>query len=191
MIAALKGILDTIDTPYIILDVNGVGYRVLVSNNLLSSLTLGQTIKIFTYTHVREDLLELYGFSNLSDLKLFEKLISVSGIGPKTAVGIFAIGTGSEIIDAIYRGDVDFFTGVPRLGKKNAQKIIIELKGKLDLNAEIGDSDGFGKKNNEVITALQHFGFTAKEAQEAIRNIQKDGQTAEEKIKLALKYLGK
>lgn len=191
MIAALKGIVDTIDTPYIIVDVNGIGYKVLVSNTILSSLSIGAPIKLFTYTHVREDLLELFGFLHLSDLKLFEKLISISGIGPKTAVGIFTLGTGSEIINAISQGDVTFFSGVPRLGKKNAQKIILELKGKLIDDAELLGSSGLSNGNGEVIAALQHFGFSTREAQDALQNISANGQTTEEKIKLALKYLGK
>lgn len=191
MIAALKGIVDSIDAPYIIVDVQGVGYKVLVPTTLLSSVSAGQTIKLFTYTHVREDILELFGFLQQQDLRVFEKLLGVSGIGPKTAMSVFSFGTHEDIIKAIFEGDVSFFSGVPRLGKKNAQKIIIELKGKLDLDAEMADLEGLGAKNGEIMTALKQFGFTQKEAQEAVRKIAKDGQTTEEKIKLALKYLGK
>ncbi len=191
MIAALKGIVELVDTPHIIIDVGGVGYKVLLSNTILSTVTTGQEIKLFIYTHVREDLLDLYGFLHFADLKLFEKLLGVSGIGPKTAMGIFSLGTSSEIISAIVSGDISFFTGVPRLGKKNAQKIIIDLKSKLGSSADIDLSDGNFEKTSEVLTALEYFGFTTREAKEALQKTKKEGQSVEEKIKLALKYLGK
>ena len=191
MIAALNGTIVLIDIPHIIVDVGGVGYRVLVPNHLLSAVITGQKIQLFIYTHVREDLLELYGFLHLPDLKLFEKLLSVSGIGPKTAIGIFTLGSARDIMQAIVSSNVDFFVGVTRLGRKNAQKIIIELKGKLGSSTDLDLSDSSFEKNNEIITALQHFGFTTREAQEAVQKTKKEGQTVEEKIKLALKYLGK
>ncbi len=191
MIASVKGIVELLDSPHIIVDVNGVGYRVLVSTTILSSIVMGQQIKLFTYTHVREDLLELYGFLQQQDLKLFEKLLGVSGIGPKTAIGIFTLGEAHEITQAIIAGDVDFFTGVPRLGRKNAQKIIIELKSKLSDHLDFDLSDLESKDKNDIVTALTHFGFSEKEAQSALRNIGGQGKTTEEKIKLALKYLGK
>lgn len=197
MIGFLKGKVEFVDGPYIILDVNGVGYRVLVPSKIFSHAKIKEELKLFIYTHVREDTLDLFGFADLSDLKLFEKLISVSGVGTKTALNVFSIGTRDSIIEAIIKGDVDFFTQVPRLGKKNAQKIIIELKGKLgsleDLDLS-GESDDAAR---EVLLVLKSFGFSSTEAREAIKNIDKNlpagrqEQTIEEKIRLALKYLGK
>lgn len=194
MIAFLDGTVAFLNPPYLIVNVHGVGYKVLVSSQVLTAITgLNTPIKLFTYTHVREDLLELYGFATYHDLKLFESLISVSGIGPKTAVGVFALGTYQEISKAIVEGDVNFFTSVPRLGKKNAQKLIIELKTKFS-NAILDDSipelssEGGSK---ELIEALRGFGFTNKEALEAIKNSNGHGKTIEERIKQALKYLAK
>src|SRR5436190_10539061 len=129
MIGTIKGIVEYREDPFVIIDVNGVGYKVLIPATI--SITLSAPIKLFTHTHVREDLLELYGFTEPQDLKLFEYLISVSGVGCKTALGVFAVGSRSQIVGAIAANDVGFFTSVPRLGKKNAQKIIIELKNKL------------------------------------------------------------
>ena len=190
MIGYLSGTVIIRDDPYVILDVNGVGYKILVSSDILSSVSeLGSKLTVFTYTHVREDELALYGFSKYSDLKLFESLIAVSGVGPRTAIGIFAIGSGDEIIKAIIDADVSFFVSVPRLGTKNAQKIIIELKNKVGG----GDLDLSGVSNgarNELTAALKTFGFTSKEIGEAIRNIDRS-VTVEEQIKMALKYLGK
>lgn len=124
MIGSLNGIIDYQEASSIIIDVNGVGYKVLVPVSM--PLSLGDKVKLFIHTHVREDLLELYGFKEVQDLKLFEYLISVSGVGCKTALGVFSVGSRAEIIKAIIGNDVGFFTAVPRLGKKNAQKIIIE-----------------------------------------------------------------
>ena len=131
MIGFLSGEVVARDDPYIVIDVNGVGYKVVVANGVLSNLGKNGKVKLFIYTHVREDAISLFGFLDSLDLKLFENLISVSGIGPKTAMNIFSIGNREEIIQSIITSDVSFFTGVPRLGKKNAQKIIIELKSKL------------------------------------------------------------
>lgn len=191
MISLLKGKVEFLDRPYLVLDVFGVGYRVLVSSGIFEKSKIGQSLKLFTFTYVREDALELFGFADLSDLKLFEQLISVSGIGPKTALSIFSFGNRESIIGAVIKADVDFFTSVPRLGRKNAQKIIIELKSKVGSLEELDLSgDGFSK-NNEVIMVLKGFGFSAKEAQEAIKNIDKKIESVEQKIRLALKYLGK
>jgi len=191
MIGSIKGILELKDPPYIIVDVNGVGYRILSPGKVSSKLNVEDQVKFFTYTHVREDILELYGFLTIDELKLFEKLISVSGVGPKTAVGIFSFGTKDEIVTAIIKGDVEFFTRVPRLGRKNAQKIIIELKEKLGSTDSFDLSGDNQKENNEIATALKNFGFSASETREAIRNIGKEGKTIEEKIKLALRTLSK
>lgn len=188
MIGSLKGVIDYRENNFVIVDVNGVGYKVLVPANF--SAALGEKVKLFTHTHVREDLLELYGFTTPADLKLFEYLISVSGVGCKTALGIFTVGQRKEIIHAITSNDVGFFTSVPRLGKKNAQKIIIELKNKLggqedlDLSQDGGDGD-------EVVAALKSFGFTPGEARAAIKSLAGKEGSVEEKVRLALKYLGK
>ena len=191
MISYLNGQVLVRDDPYLIIDVNGVGYRVHAASDVLSSISeLGSNLKIFTYTHVREDTLGLYGFAKYEDLKLFEQLINVSGVGPRTAIGIFAIGTGDEIIKAVINADVSFFFGVPRLGTKNAQKIIIELKNKVG-GGELDLSDGSSQNRNELTSALKTFGFTTTEINEAVRNIDKNGKSVEEQIKLALKYLGK
>ncbi|MBA3724379.1 MAG: Holliday junction branch migration protein RuvA [Candidatus Levybacteria bacterium] len=191
MIGTLKGIVEYRDDPNLIVDVHGVGYKVLVPTTVLAKLNgIGDEIKLFTHTHVREDLLELYGFTDPSDLRLFEYLIGVSGVGCKTALGIFAVGTRSAIVQAISQGDVSFFTSVPRLGKKNGQKIIIELKNKIGATGDIDLSEG-GADQGELITALKAFGFSAMESQEAIQALNGKGETVEEKVRLALKYLGK
>ncbi len=191
MIGTIKGTIEYREDPFIIVDVNGVGYRVLVPVSVLSKLSdLGGPVKLYTHTHVREDLLELYGFTEPHDLKLFQYLISVSGIGCKTALAIYSVGTRQEIIKAITGNDTSFFVGVPRLGKKNAQKIIIELKNKLGGEGDIDLSAG-GEDSSEVIAALKSFGFTPSEARTAIKSLNGKGETVGEKVRLALKYLGR
>lgn len=192
MIGTLKGVIEYREDPFLIVDVNGVGYKVLVPSSVLSKIQgVGDSIKLYTHTHVREDLLELYGFTEPSDLKLFALLISVSGVGCRTALGIFSVGTRASIVQAISTGDVSFFTSVPRLGKKNGQKIIIELKNKLGVSGDIDLSDESGIEQQELLTALKAFGFSINEAQDAIRELNGKGETMQEKVKLALKYLGK
>lgn len=192
MIGALKGVIEHRDDPFLIVDVHGVGYKVLVPTTVLAKISgTGEEIKLFTHTHVREDVLELFGFTEHADLKLFEYLIGVSGVGPRTALGIFSVGSRNAIVQAISEGNVSFFTSVPRLGKKNGQKIIIELKNKLGAGGDLDLSDTSGNDQGELISALKAFGFSAAESQEAIQALNGKGDTVEEKVKLALKYLGK
>jgi len=191
MIGSLKGTVELLDNPYTIINVGGVGYRVLLYNSLFSEIKLNDQIKLYTYTHVKEDALDLFGFLSLEDLKLFENLISVSGVGPKTASGLFSHGSRNEIVEAIIKGNVDFFTNVPRLGKKNAQKIIIELKNKMGSLEELDLSEEGQKINSEVVAALKSFGFSAREAIDATKGIKDQGETITDKLKIALKQLGK
>lgn len=187
----LRGTIALKNAPTVIIDVSGVGYKVFVSNTLLTSHAVGDELTLFTYTHVRDDALELYGFSSGEDLKLFEMLISVSGVGCKSALGVFSIGSRSSIVNAIVTGDVSFFTSVPRLGKKNGQKIIIELKNKLggveDLDLSVGEST----QQQEAIIALQSFGYSRQEAESAVQAITAEDLKTEEFVRQALKRLGK
>lgn len=192
MIGMLRGVVALRDVHYVIVDVQGVGYKVLLSSKALSQIqAVGEPISLYTYTYVRDDALDLYGFTNMEDLKLFEMLISVSGVGCRSALGIFSIGSRGEIINAILKGDTTFFTTAPRLGKKNAQKIIIELKSKLGDVTDFDLGTEEGKDADEVIQALKGFGFTYREAQDALRQSNVKGETTAEKIRQALKYLGK
>ncbi|HRN95828.1 MAG TPA: Holliday junction branch migration protein RuvA [Candidatus Levybacteria bacterium] len=191
MIGFLTGRAAFRDDPYVYIDVQGVGYKVLATREVLTAASTPEKIfTIFTYTHVKEDALELFGFMSPEDLKLFEKFISISGIGPKTAIQIFSTGTRNEIIEAIISGNVTFFTAVPRLGKKNAQKIILELKSAFakggDELAMIEDAN----IHNDIITALQTMGFNYAEIQTALKTVPTD-LSADQTLKLALKNLGR
>jgi len=191
MIGSLHGTVELFDGTNAIINVHGVGYRVAVSQVFREKHRREEEVSVYTYTHVREDQLELFGFETLEELKLFEALLSVSGIGPKTALGIFTVGTRSQIIHAVQQADVDFFTGVPRLGKKNAQKLIIELKSKLGSIEDLDLSDEKTSMDSDVLTALKGFGFSQKEAEDAIRAVGDQATETSGKLRLALKYLGK
>ncbi len=197
MIGSLKGKVELKDATTLIIDVNGVGYKATVSADVLENAVIGSQIKIYTYTYVREDLLELFGFSQAEDLKLFERIITVPGIGPRSAINIFSVGNREAITQAVIKGDVEFFTQVSRLGRKNAQKLIIELRGKLGSLEDLDLSQEADAQSREVFSVLKGFGFSAKEAREALKTVAKDlpagrqVESVEEKVRLALKYLGK
>ncbi len=190
MIGSIRGKIILKDGNHLIVDVNGIGYRVLVSAKVLSQNHLDKVTLLYTYTHVKEDALELFGFPEVADLKLFENLLGVSGIGPRTAMSIFSFLSREEIINGVLKGDTGVFTGIPRLGKKNAQKIIIELKSKFKDNSSFDLNGMDSSENDEVMAALKNFGFSSKEISNALKNIDSKIETSEEKIKLALKALG-
>ncbi|MBU1085719.1 MAG: Holliday junction branch migration protein RuvA [Candidatus Beckwithbacteria bacterium] len=172
----------------LVLDVRGVGYKVFVSPKLHQQALQLDKLTLFTHTHVRDDTLDLYGFMSLEDLKLFQLIINISGIGPKIAIALMDKGV-ENISSAISKADVDFFTAIPRLGKKNAQKIIIELKPKL---GDLEDLDLLGESSEtvEAIEALAGLGFNKNKASQALREITKPDDSIEDKIKKAIKYLG-
>ena len=191
MIGALTGTVEMLIKPHVLVDVNGVGYKVLVSDGLFAKLSPKQKTKLFIYTSVKEDAIDLFGFEDPHDLKLFENLISVSGIGPRTALNIFSFGTREAIEEAVVKSDTSFFTSVPRLGTKNAQRIIIELKGKLGSSQDLDLSGAEQLENDQVVQALRNFGFTQDEARKALKDIKTHGLKTEDKIRLALKNLAR
>lgn len=190
MISYLKGTIKIKGSGYVIILVGGVGYKVFVPQDLLSSVKIDKPFSIFTYTHVREDALNLYGFSTQEDLALFELFLKVSGIGPKLALSIFASAKVEKIKQAIIKGDVEFFTSIPRLGRKNAQKIIIELRSKLGSLDEL-DLTYESDETKQIVEALKSFGFNIKEAKEAVKATREEKGNTSDKIRQALKWLGK
>ncbi len=184
MIAYLKGKIIYKDINFIILENNGIGYKVFLSAVRLSNLKEGEEVELFTHEQGREDGRELYGFLNIEELKLFWKLVSVSGVGPKSAQNILGLDSPGKIESAITAGDVAFLTRVSGIGKKIAERMILELKGKLIMDEEGGDTS-----DQEAIDALYGLGYSKSEAQAAINKLD-DAKTTEAKIKGALKILG-
>jgi holliday junction DNA helicase RuvA len=191
MIGYLRGEIVLKEEDFIIVDTKGVGYKVLVAKDVLVKAQKGASLELFVHTHVREDNISLFGFLDIKDLKLFEKLIGISGVGAKTAMNIFSRGHRREIIDAIIKANIEFFSSVPRLGRKNAQKIIIELKNQFGGNEDIDLLTEDQESSNEIISALMGFGFSRKEAVTALSKVDKKVEKVEDKIRKALRYLGK
>lgn len=189
MIGYLSGKLHIKSNDAIILLVNGVGYRVIVAPNLLNSLQPNQLIELYVYTSVKEDTLDLYGFKSPEEMALFKLVLSVSGIGPKTA--ILVIDRGAEPLkNAITKADTDFFVTIPRLGQKNAQRIIIDLKNKLGGIVDL-DLTGASTEAIELTEALQSMGYSRQEALTAMKNIPTTAGSLEQKITQALRHIGK
>jgi len=184
MIGQLTGTIPTSNRNPLIIDVGGVGYLVRVTDKFAGSVTANKHYTLHVHTHVREESLDLYGFLEENELRLFELLLTVSGIGPKTALLVIERGTVAAE-KAVCEGDVDFFTTIPRLGRKNAQKIIIELKNKL---GGIGDASRSGE-TKQLMEALLSMGFRRSEIIETLDKI--DAGTLEQKMRQALTLLGR
>lgn len=186
MIGQLTGTIPYAHRSPLIIDVGGVGYSVHVTAKLAESLTPGKRYTLYIHTHVRKEAFDLYGFGQETELTLFELLLTVSGVGPKTA--LLVVERGSLAAEkAVRAGDVDFFTTIPRLGKKNAQKIIIELKNKLG-----GLSDlNLNSETKQLMDALLSMGFRRHEITEVLGKIDDDDNSLEQKMRQALKLLGR
>lgn len=189
MIGKLTGFVNSKARSPIILDVHDVGYLVQIPESNLQSLVTDAPQVLYIHTHVREDALDLYGFLSETDQVFFELLLTVSGIGPKTALTV--IGKGSDAVKkAVINNDVDFFTHVPRLGKKNAQKIIIELKNKIGGMTDLDLTDA-PSEMEELSDALQSMGFGRNEILRAQEALKHSDDSIDNKIRSALKILGK
>jgi holliday junction DNA helicase RuvA len=189
MIGRLTGIIATEQKNPLIIDVAGVGYRVSVPMSIIHSLPFGSKQTLQIYTSVKDDAIDLYGFLFEEDMTLFELLLTVSGIGPKTALLVANRGV-NEITRAIMESDVEFFTTIPRLGKKNAQKIIIELKSKLGSMKDLDLSDDQSSETKDIMDALVSMGFDKKEVLSVLKKLDAADITTEQKMKKALKLLG-
>lgn len=188
MIGALEGKIILRKKDTLLVMIGGVGYWVYVAGSLLSRVIINNQLFLYTYTHVREDTLDLFGFEKIAELQLFEMLLSVSGVGPKTALNVVDHGV-DEIYHAVKEGDVSFFTAVPRLGNKNAQKIIIELRTKLGSSQEL--DLGSSTETQEILEVLISMGFSKGEAIPALQKLPSGISSIEEKIKQTLKLLGR
>ena len=188
MIGYLKGVMLEKKQAEVWLDVNGVGYRVKYQGPKSKNQT-GDKLALYIHTAVREDAITLYGFETMKELEIFELLLTVSGVGPKTAMVIVGTQKVERIEKAIREADVQFFQQVPGIGKKSAQRIIVDLKSKigslkeLDLQSEEGEND-------DVTLALKQFGFKAEEIRQVMKQIDLT-LSDQEKVREGLKRLGK
>jgi holliday junction DNA helicase RuvA len=189
MISHLRGKILMRGSDLVVIEVGGVGFRVRVPTSTLEQLGAeGASAELFTHLHVREDDLSLFGFVTEDELTLFELLLTVSGIGPKAALGVLSAATPDTIRAAIAQSNLDVLTGIPGIGKKMAQRLVLELKSKIDLTeAELGQVSPL---DQEVIAALVNLGYSAAEAQRAARAVLSSEKVVEDRIRAALRYLG-
>lgn len=189
MIVSLEGKIVYIGDNFLEVTCGSIGYKVFCSPKTLGAYPLGQEVEIFTHLHVREDLLDLYGFQTREERDFFEQLIAISGIGPKGAMGVLAAAPLDLLKRGIASGDTSILTRVSGIGQKTAQRIIMELKDKLG-DVGIGEGEDL-REGGDVIDALVGLGYTRYQAQQALREVAEKVKGVENKVKEALKILGK
>ncbi|NLY18780.1 MAG: Holliday junction branch migration protein RuvA [Clostridiaceae bacterium] len=199
MIAHIKGTLQAKGRESVIIETGGIGYRVFVPLTALESLNqIGAEVKVHTYMHVREDACVLYGFLTEEELKMFEQLIRVSGVGPKAAISLVSYLPPSQFGLAVLTDDADAFVKAPGIGKKTALKIILELKDKLKkeqgeenkkLSLTAGSRERAGNKIQEAVGALMMLGYSSQEANLAVSQVYSEEKSLETIIRESLKSL--
>ena len=210
MLAYIKGTLEMKMTEYVVIDVGGLGYKVFMSSIGMEKLgEIGSQVKVYTYYRVREDDISIFGFNSNEELKMFELLLSVSGVGAKTALAMLAVCTPSEFVLAIISEDINLLTSIPGIGPKSAKRIILELKDKIKKEQQIQELTEATKNNSsvqeantkmqkliaddnkvqEAIAALQVLGYNKKEIEKAFMKIDKTDLSTEALIKKGLTIL--
>ena len=195
MYAFFKGKIDKIYNNRIILDVNDIGYEIYIPESDIYTLNIGEMVKIYTYLHVREDEMKLFGFKSSESLEFFKKLITVSGVGPKAAIGIISKVDTESLCVAIATENVSALKSVPGIGPKMAQKIIFELKDKV-LKEKVDEIQNKVKEKTnpnieEATTALEVLGYTQKQIKEVIEKIDIQDDRVEDIIRKVLKQMQK
>lgn len=200
MFSYIKGILEVKTTGYVVIDINGLGYKIFMSDTAINKLgEIGQIVKVHTYVKVREDDISIYGFNTNEELRMFELLLSVSGIGAKSAIAILSNISPSSFALAVITNNVGEIKKLPGIGPKTAQRIILELKDKLKTEESIEEDstlelNGAIKEDNKVqeaTSALQVLGYSQKEIEKAMQNVDKDNLSVEDIIRKGLYFLSK
>jgi Holliday junction DNA helicase RuvA len=187
MISYLSGTVKFVGEKSLCLMIGGIGYEIMTPLQTLLSLKEGETSEFFIYTHVREDQLSLFGFLTKDEKFVFEKLLDVSGIGPKGALGILSVHSPASIASAVAQNDTALLSHSPGIGKKTAEKMIIELRGKLDKFLGAGTSDQLF----EVRLALEALGYASKDVHDALSSLKDTSKRSQDLIREALGYLQK
>jgi len=190
MISYLKGSPKYLDDGYGIIENNGLGYKVFCPESVLFEMKNKKEVELFLYQHIREDQNTLFGFLNVADLKFFEQLLTVSGVGPKTALNVFGAGDREALISSILSGDASIFKKVSGVGGKTAERIVLELKNKVEASVEIGQIKTKVELDEDAdfMEAILSLGFNQNAARDALRQIDRN-LTLAEKVRLGLKIL--
>lgn len=191
MIAKIEGQISYIGNRFLIVDVSGVGYKLFVTNEAISLSKVEESIKLWVHTAVRENSIDLYGFLDVEELSFFELLLDVSGIGPKSALSTLSVAPVSTLRKAIASGDTTYLNKVSGIGRKTAEKIIIELKDKLkEYEGDIATSQVM-QEERDILEALRTLGYSQDEAREAIKKIPSNMTEMNNRLKEALKIIGR
>jgi len=191
MIYSLKGEFVSKGRDFITVSMGGITFKVITHRRVLERpIKLGEEVEFFTYLHHKEDALDLYGFSNEEELRFFELLISVSGVGPKSALGILSVGEISQIEAAIKENRPDLLTKVSGIGHKTAERIIVELKTKVQSEGA-AQTVARIESDSDAVEALIGLGYKREQAKEVLRKVPKEVRSLEEKVREALKILGR
>ena len=192
MISSLHGKLETLGSDWAIINVGGIGFQVYMPTSTLTTLgATGEEVKLYTHLHLREDNVTLYGFASADELALFETLIGVSGLGPRLALAMLSAMSVEQLTMAIATGNTDLLTVIPGIGKKVANRIVLELKEKIGAGWITTPTTQLAQENTDVLAALTSLGYSAAEATKAVATLPASSELSlEEKIKLALGYFG-
>ena len=191
MIASISGVLLSRSEKSAVVETGGIGYRVFLSaDGILKLPEIGKTVKLFTHQHVREDALELYGFFHPAELELFEMLIGIPGIGPKGALSIMGVGGIDQLRRAIAAGDIGYLTKVSGIGRKTAEKIVLELREKMTGRGISLSEHPLLRDEADALDALISLGYSRDEARGALASVKDDSLSLEKRVSQALKKLG-
>jgi len=192
MIAGLHGKLESLGGDWAIINVNGISFQVYMPTSTLSTLGIvGEEVQLHTHLHLREDNATLYGFASADELRFFQTLLGVSGLGPRLALAMLSAMSLEQLTMAIATGSTDLLTAVPGIGKKVADRLILELKDKIGAGWITTPAAQIAEENADVLAALTSLGYSASEAGRAVASLPRDTELSlEEKIKLALQYFG-
>lgn len=194
MYSYIKGIIEEISLDYVVIDNNGIGYKINASANTIMKVQLGYECKIYTKLIVKEDDMSLCGFYDKEELRMFELLTSISKIGPKVGLGILSFASPKQIGSYILSEDIAKLSKAPGVGKKTAERIVLELKDKIDKNnvefeATLLTSQPAVVSQDEAVDALVALGYSLQESKDAVQKCKKDGLNTEDIIKKSLSYL--
>jgi len=190
MISSLEGKLESLGNDWAIINVNGIGFQVYMPTSTLSDLgPAGNDVKVYTRLYLRDDNATLYGFGSAEELWLFERLIGVTGLGPRLALAMLSALSAEQLSMAIATGNADLLTAVPGIGKKVAGRIVLELREKIGAGLAVSPTTPLAQENTDVLAALSALGYSATEAARALATLPPDPKLSlEDKIKLALQY---
>lgn len=191
MISYIKGTIIVRQDKFIVVDIGALGYQVHISQQTLEKIQDFTEVSLFTHTHVREDTLELYGFLVWEELEFFQKLISISGVGPRSALGVLSVAPLEDIKKAVVHGDPAILQQVAGIGKKTAERIIVELKEKIRITTDFDINTVGNLGDGQVIEALTSLGYKEREIRQTLPHISPEVTDLGQRIKEALKILGK